>query len=130
MTLTSAEPSTTSTKHAAQSRGKFARVVRALGPCLLLVGILIRIITFAILAPANNDGEGHQAYIEFIVSQHAIPSAAANDEAFQPPLYYLLAAPIYAATYSHKAVQFVSLIFSLLTLLCLHNLLVRKNLIA
>lgn len=123
------EPATTSFMDRLRSWEKLSRGIRAPGMWLLMLGILIRLITFAILAPANNDGEGHQAYIEFIASQHSIPSAATNDEAFQPPLYYLLAAPIYATTHSHKAVQSLSLIFSLLTLLFLYYLLIRKHLI-
>jgi len=91
------------------------------GRTLLVLGIALRILVFCFLAPINND-RGHAAVVAYIAEHHAIPSATANAESYQPPLYYLLAAPLYAATGSLKCAQALSLVFSILTLLVLYRL--------
>ncbi len=91
------------------------------GCTLLVLGIALRLLVFCFLAPINND-RGHAAVVAYIAEHHAIPSATANAESYQPPLYYLLAAPLYAATGSLKCAQSLSLVFSVLTLLVLYRL--------
>lgn len=91
------------------------------GRTLLVLGIVLRIAVFWFLDPINND-RGHAAVVEYIAEHHAIPSATENAESYQPPLYYLLAAPLYAATGSLKAAQSLSLVFSILTLLVFFRL--------
>lgn len=98
------------------------------GRALLTAGIALRFLVFLFLAPLNND-TGHLDVIKYVVEHHALPSVtAALQMSFQPPLYYLLAAPLYRATGSAKGVQFLSLGLSILTLLVLYHLLYEKDL--
>src|ERR1700687_5504334 len=80
----------------------------AMGRILLALGIALRIVVFWFLDPLNND-VGHLDVIKYIVEHRALPAATASFESYQPPLYYLLAAPIYAASGSVKWVQLLSL---------------------
>ena len=77
---------------------------------------------FWFLDPLNND-VGHLDVIKYIVEHRALPAATASFESYQPPLYYLLAAPFYAASGNVKWVQLLSLVFSILTLLVIYRLL-------
>jgi 4-amino-4-deoxy-L-arabinose transferase-like glycosyltransferase len=92
------------------------------GRTLLVLGIALRILVFAFLSPLNNDA-GHFDMIRYMARQRALPAVAANTESYQPPLYYLLAAPLYAATGRLKCVQALSLALSILTLLVFYRLL-------
>lgn len=92
------------------------------GRVLLALGIALRIAVFWVLDPLNND-TGHLDVIKFIVEHRALPAATASFESYQPPLYYLLAAPFYAASGSVKWVQVLSLALSIVTLLVLYRLL-------
>jgi 4-amino-4-deoxy-L-arabinose transferase-like glycosyltransferase len=94
----------------------------AAGRTLLALGIALRIAVFWFLEPLNNDA-GHFDVIKYIVEHRALPAATASFESYQPPLYYLLAAPFYAASGNVKWVQVLSLAFSILTLLVLYRLL-------
>ena len=87
-----------------------------------MAGILLRLLVFTVLKPLDND-TGHLDVIKFMVEHHRLPSAMTNSQSFHPPLYYLLAAPLYAATDSVKAVQVLSLVFSVLTLILFYRLL-------
>ena len=87
----------------------------ATGRMLLALGIALRIVVFWFLDPLNNDA-GHLDVIKYIVEHRALPAATASFESYQPPLYYLLAAPFYAASGNVKWVQVLSLAFSILTL--------------
>jgi 4-amino-4-deoxy-L-arabinose transferase-like glycosyltransferase len=98
------------------------------GRTLLVLGIVLRIVVFFFLDPINND-RGHAAMVTYIAEHHAIPSATANAESYQPPLYYLLAAPLYAATGSLKFAQLASLACSILTLLVFYRLLYFEKLL-
>jgi 4-amino-4-deoxy-L-arabinose transferase-like glycosyltransferase len=95
---------------------------------LLAAGVLLRIAVFVFLAPLNRD-PGHLEVIKYIVRHHTLPPAMANAEAFQPPLYYLLATPFYALTGSAKWTQALSLILCVTTLLILYRLLYHDRLI-
>jgi 4-amino-4-deoxy-L-arabinose transferase-like glycosyltransferase len=99
------------------------------GRLLLALGIALRIVVFWFLDPLNND-VGHLDVVKYIVEHHALPAATASFESYQPPLYYLLAAPVYAATGSVKWVQLLSLVFSILTLLVIYRLLYVDKLLA
>lgn len=96
---------------------------------LLGLGIALRILTFAFLAPQNND-VAHLTTIQFIAERREIPLASQTGESFQPPLYYVLAAPIWHVSRTAKAVQLLSLIFSIGTLLVLGHLIYRRSLIS
>jgi len=96
---------------------------------LLAGGITLRILVFIVLAPLNND-TGHLDVIRYIVQRHALPPAGAMQMSFQPPLYYLLAAPLYYLSGNAKDVQVLSLLLSILTLLMFYRLLYHENLMA
>jgi 4-amino-4-deoxy-L-arabinose transferase-like glycosyltransferase len=99
------------------------------GRISLALGIVLRIVVFWFLDPLNND-VGHLDVIKYIVEHRALPAATASFESYQPPLYYLLAAPFYAASGNVKWIQLLSLVFSILTLLVLHRLLYVYKLLA
>src|SRR5271165_1599115 len=99
------------------------------GRMLLALGIALRVVVFWFLDPLNNDA-GHLDVIKYIVEHRALPAATASFESYQPPLYYLLAAPIYAASGNVKWVQLLSLVFSVLTLLVIYRLLYVDKLLA
>lgn len=101
----------------------------AIGRVLLALGITLRIIVFWFLDPLNND-VGHLDIVKFIVEHRALPAATASFESYQPPLYYLLAAPVYAASGSAKWVQLLSLGLSILTLLVIYRLLYIDKLLS
>jgi hypothetical protein len=101
----------------------------AMGRILLALGEALRIVVFWFQDPLNNDA-GHLDVIKYIVEHHALPAATASFESYQPPLYYLLAAPIYAVSGSVKWVQLLSLVFSVLTLLVIHRLFYVDKLLA
>jgi hypothetical protein len=99
------------------------------GRLLLALGIALRAVVFWFLDPLNND-VGHLDVIKYIVEHRALPAATASFESYQPPLYYLLATPIYAVSGSVKWVQLLSLVFSVLTLLVIYRLLYVDKLLA
>jgi len=99
------------------------------GRTLLALGIALRILVFALLSPLNND-PGHFDVVRYIARHWALPAAALNTQSYQPPLYYLLAAPLYAATGSLKWVQALSLALSILTLFVIYRLLYTDKLLA
>ena len=95
---------------------------------LLVIGILVRLVTFAFLDPANVDD--HSLVLEFIVKQGRLPHSGELGQAYHPPLYYLLASPILRGSGSLKVVQVLSLVFSVLTLFLLYRLIYHTGLIA
>ncbi len=99
------------------------------GRILLLSGIALRIVVFLFLAPLNGD-PAHLDVLDYMVQYHALPPVTENYQSYQPPLYYLLAAPVYGITGSAKCAQLLSLAFSILTLLIVYRLLYAKRLIA
>lgn len=105
-----------------------SRIKSAHFPMILLsVGILVRCIVYCFLSPFNNDA--HITIIEFLVKHKTFPSIAENDLAFHPPLYYWMAAPILALSKSDKAVQVLSLITSICTLIVLYRIVFKEELI-
>ena len=87
---------------------------------LLVLGIVIRVAVFPTLGPDNNDP--HREVVEYVVEHGWTPTADEATLGFQPPLYYLLAAP-WALAGSAKLTQFFSLLLSLANLLLLYRLL-------
>ncbi|HED66587.1 MAG TPA: hypothetical protein ENJ09_13655 [Planctomycetes bacterium] len=81
---------------------------------ILVLGIFLRVLVQAFLDPSNNDP--HWSYVRFLVEHHRPPFADEVLLGFQPPLYYLLAAPL-AAIGSMKLTQGLSLLLSLANLL-------------
>jgi 4-amino-4-deoxy-L-arabinose transferase-like glycosyltransferase len=98
------------------------------GRTLLGLGIILRIFVFIFLAPLNND-TGHLYVIKYIVERHGLPAAKVCQMCFQPPLYYLAAAPFYRIIGNAKGVQVLSLALSILTLLIFFQLLYREDLV-
>jgi hypothetical protein len=95
---------------------------------VLALGILTRILTFFYLGPNNNDL--HIGFIQFLVEHKRLPLNTELMLGFHPPLYYLLAAPLYEMTMRPKVVQLLSLAFSLGTLIVIYNIVYRTDLIA
>jgi hypothetical protein len=76
---------------------------------ILALGIALRIAVYLFLRPNNNDP--HQEFIDFVLREGRLPIASEVVLGFQPPLYYLLAAP-WSALGSPKVVQLLSLLLS------------------
>src|SRR5260370_14148945 len=97
------------------------------GKVLLALGILVRILTFWFLRPTNNDD--HFDVIQFLVANRRLPIITDQEQAYHPPLYYLLAAPFLKVFGTEKAVQFLSLSFSIASLAILYVLVYKAGLI-
>ena len=80
-------------------------------PAILVAGVVLRILVFWFLAPFNNDP--HFEYVQFVLEHRRPPFADELTLGFHPPLYFVLASPVLALTGSAKAVQGLSLLFSL-----------------
>lgn len=89
---------------------------------ILMAGLVLRTAVFVYLAPQNNDN--HFAVIQAIYQTHQIPHSSQFNQAYHPPLYHLLAAPLLGLG-GAKTVQGLSLVFSLATLLVVFLLLRR-----
>ena len=94
---------------------------------LLLLGIAVRVLTYFFLSPQNNDS--HAEMVRFIVDNGRLPSILETPEAQNPPLYYVLAAPLWAWSGSLKVVQLLSLACSIATLIVLYHLIYREGLL-
>ena len=79
---------------------------------IFLLGVAVRVLVGWFLAPANNDP--HLEFIQFVVREGRLPFADELTLGFQPPLYYLLAAPLWWLSGSAKVVQLLSLALSIL----------------
>ncbi len=111
------------------SRGARLDPFRAGGPALrvlFVAGLGLRVAVFLCLRPNNNDP--HQEFIDFVVREGRLPIADEVLLGFQPPLYYLLAAP-WAYLGSPKFVQVLSLILSLGHLVLLRRWIERTSLL-
>jgi hypothetical protein len=64
------------------------------------------------------DVQQHYQYVEFIAHYRALPLANDGWQMFQPPLFYLLAAPWYALLIDHLSSETVVKILRFLPLLC------------
>ena len=98
---------------------------RALG--WLIAGILLRLVVYVFLWPVNNDD--HRAVFKYLVETGHLPTLWNTLQAQHPPLYYLLAAPLWKWTASDKGVQLLSLVCSIATLVALYHLIYRTPLI-
>jgi len=92
--------------------------------CLGL-GIALRVLVFVFQSPFDKDQ--HFAVVQYMFRTGTIPIATQLDQAYQPPLYYLLAAPLLFRGVA-KVVQGLSLGLSLVTLLVGSSLLTRLKL--
>ena len=89
---------------------------------VLAGGIIVRVVVFAYVGYFNNDN--HLVVIDHIARHWTLPRANQFDQAYHPPLYYLLAAPLLRLG-GLVAVQALSLIFSIATLVVIAGLLRR-----
>ena len=87
---------------------------------LLSLGIFVRLCTFLFLNPSNNDD--HFNVIRLLVANGRLPLMTDTGQAYHPPLYYVMAAPLLAIFGTEKAVQSLSLILSIGTLVILYIL--------
>jgi hypothetical protein len=94
---------------------------------LLFSGICLRVVTFLFLSPENVDG--HWLVVSFIAQQGRIPHSGELGQAYHPPLYYCLAAPLYRWSGSFKVVQLLSLVLSILSLIALYRLIYYSGLV-
>ncbi len=83
-------------------------------------GIVARLIVFAFVGYFNNDN--HLAVIDYVARHWSLPRADALEQAYHPPLYYLLAAPLLRAA-GLVGVQALSLVFSIASLVLIGSLL-------
>ena len=95
----------------------FEREPRALR-AVLVAGIALRVALFPFLGPDNNDP--HRDVIAFVVEHGWTPAADQATLGFQPPLYYLMAAPWALAGFA-KLTQLLSLLLSIANLVLLHR---------
>ncbi len=93
---------------------------------IFICGILLRILVYVFLQPENNDP--HLEVVRFIVEHGQLPTSEQLTDAFHPPLYYLLAAPL-ALVGPAKLVQLLSLALSLLNFWLLFLLIKETELI-
>lgn len=121
-------------------------LIRRLLLGLLALSLLLSV-SFALRVPIgdNPDETAHRDYIRLIVEERGfvkfierakLPEGApSRDEAHQPPLYYLLCVPIYAASGGNEtAIRFVSVVLQLgtvaLTFLACRDLFPKREEIA
>src|SRR5438105_974595 len=95
----------------------------------LLTASFLLSLLFACRIPLNNnpDETAHRDYIKLIIAERGFvkfipraelpPDAPTRDETHQPPLYYLLCVPVYAATGGNTiAVRLVAALLQLATI--------------
>src|ERR1700735_549289 len=76
-------------------------IKRAPTPMVLLIaGIIARCAVCLYLDPSNNDN--HIGLIKYLVQHTTFPPLETNMLAFHPPLYYWMAAPLFALSGSDK----------------------------
>lgn len=80
---------------------------------VLVSGIFIRMLVFAYMGYFNNDN--HLAVIDYVSRNWRSPHAAQLNQAYHPPLYYFIAAPLLRLG-NLPAVQGLSLLLSVATL--------------
>jgi hypothetical protein len=64
------------------------------------------------------DMNKHLEYVQYIAERHAFPLANEGWEMFQPPLFYLLEAPVYALLSPHFSTEVIARLLRFLPLLC------------
>ena len=86
---------------------------------LFWFGAGLRVLVWVFLSPTNNDF--HLEVAQFIVEHGRLAYSDELDNGWQPPLYYSLAAVVWWLSGSAKAVQLLSLAFSLINLRLIHG---------
>ena len=94
---------------------------------LLALGVFARVLTFWFLRPENNDN--HFDVIRLLVTTGRLPLMTETGQAYHPPLYYLMAAPLFKLFGTAKGVQCLSLCLSIASLIVLYILIYRDGLI-
>ena len=92
---------------------------------ILAGGIALRALVFFVAAPQNRDA--HWEVILWVVEKHALPTSEQLSQSYQPPLYYVLMAPL-ARMGGAALVHAASLLFSCINLLIIYRLTRRKDL--
>src|SRR4051794_2905135 len=88
-----------------------------------IVGAALRLALFSI-NPPNNTYDDHLEPIAIVARDERLPSAAECWECYQPPLYYIASAAVLIGVvetggsywYGWRAVQFMSIVASVITL--------------
>src|SRR5687767_12625468 len=106
------------------------RSVKNLIGRVVLAGVCLRLLVFCFLGPLNNDGAGHLEHIHFVRDTWKMPPAGLGHETWQPPLYYYVAALVATVTHNVKAIQLLSLLTSVGTLIVGRRLICSSSLIA
>ena len=90
---------------------------------LFLLGVLIRTVFFANVpyTTYSNDVDGHVAYVQYVLDNHAIPGVDDCWTCYHPPVYYVTAAPAFVlgnwiGVTGTTGLQAFSLLLSVLTL--------------
>lgn len=85
---------------------------------ILIVAIFVRVFYLVYTPPQLrvHDFEAHMQYVRYVATYLTLPDPAACFECYHPPLYYLLAAPLYVVG-GVFALQFFSLALSVLFLI-------------
>jgi 4-amino-4-deoxy-L-arabinose transferase-like glycosyltransferase len=81
---------------------------------LLCAAVLLRIIVFAFIGVSNNDD--HLEVVRYVAQHGQLPRIDQFNQAYHPPLYYLVAAAVLSVSGSVKVVQSISLICSIVAL--------------
>jgi 4-amino-4-deoxy-L-arabinose transferase-like glycosyltransferase len=87
---------------------------------LLVSGVLVRLVVFVFLSPQNNDD--HADVISFIVDHFRLPLSNELNQAYHPPLYYILASAVFWIFGSFKIVEILSLVLSIATLVVIYRI--------
>jgi len=95
---------------------------------IFLAGIALRIAIWPIQKPESNDK--HFEYAHYVSVTGELPTPDEVEQAYQPPLYYLLAAPLASLPSPKKTVQALSLLLALLNLWLLHRLISETTLLS
>lgn len=95
---------------------------KRLTAAIIIAGALARVIVWLLMVPVNNDR--HMDVVAYVAEHGRPPAAGMLEQAYHPPLYYLVVAPVWRSVGSLKSVQAFSLVCSLGTLWLLHRLLV------
>lgn len=116
-----------STQHLVAAPSDGRAPLLGLGPARIALGIVVlgtvvRGATHVAMDPRNPDN--HLKVLSHLLRFGELPLSDAYNQAFQPPLYYLLALP-FGLSHSAKAVQALSLVLSLANLLLLAQLILR-----
>ena len=90
---------------------------------LFLLGVLLRTVFFANVpyTTYSNDVDGHVAYVQYVLDNHAIPGVDDCWTCYHPPVYYVTAAPAFVlgnwmGVSGTTGLQAFSLLLSVLTL--------------